>query len=40
MKIFIFYFIKLAMMGRETRQHMEWTTMGLINDLKDFISYD
>ena len=39
-KIFLFYFIKLAMIERERRQHMDWTMLGLINDLVNLISYD
>lgn len=39
-KIFLFYFIKLAMIGRERRQHMDWTMLGLINDFVNLISYD
>ncbi|KAA0063167.1 hypothetical protein E6C27_scaffold381G00530 [Cucumis melo var. makuwa] len=38
MKISLFYFIKFAMMGRERRQHMDWTMLGLIDDLEDFIN--
>lgn len=40
MKISLFYFIEHAMIGRERRQHMDWTMLGLIDDLKDFISYN
>ncbi|KAA0042982.1 Ulp1-like peptidase [Cucumis melo var. makuwa] len=38
-KMLVFYFIKLAMMSRKRRQHIDWTMLGMINDLKDFISY-
>ncbi|KAA0040653.1 hypothetical protein E6C27_scaffold370G00070 [Cucumis melo var. makuwa] len=31
-KMFIFYFIKLPMMGKERRQHMDWMMLGLINN--------
>ncbi|KAA0063070.1 hypothetical protein E6C27_scaffold468G001870 [Cucumis melo var. makuwa] len=36
----VFYFIELAMMGREKRQHMDWTMLSLIDSWEDFISYD
>lgn len=39
-KISLFYFIELAKMGRERRQHTYWTTLGLIDDLKEFVSFD
>ena len=40
MKISLFYFIELVMIGREMRQHMGLTMLGLIDDLEDFINYD
>ncbi|TYK11922.1 hypothetical protein E5676_scaffold177G00900 [Cucumis melo var. makuwa] len=40
MKMSLFYFIKLAMMERERRLYMDWTMLGLINDLEDFVSYN
>ncbi|KGN57895.1 hypothetical protein Csa_010434 [Cucumis sativus] len=39
-KISLFYFVELAMIGRERRQHMDWTMLGVIDDLEDFVSYD
>ncbi|KAA0044924.1 Ulp1-like peptidase [Cucumis melo var. makuwa] len=40
MKISLFCFIELVMMERERRKHMDWTMLGLIDDLEDFVSYD
>lgn len=40
MKMWIFYFIELAMIGRERRQYIDWTVLGFIDDLEDFVSYD
>lgn len=30
-KMAVFYFIKLAMMNRERRQHMDWTMLSVID---------
>ena len=38
--MFVFYFIDLAMMRREMRQHIDWTMLGLVDDLVDFIGCD
>ena len=34
-KMSLFYFIELAMVGRKNRQHMDWTILGLIEDLDE-----
>lgn len=39
-KMVVFYFIELTMMGREKRQHMDWTMLASINEWKDFFNYD
>ncbi|KAA0068109.1 Ulp1-like peptidase [Cucumis melo var. makuwa] len=39
-KMSLFYFVELAMMAREGRQYMDWTMLGLLDDLEDFVSYD
>lgn len=39
-KMSLFYFIELVMMGREKRQHMDWTILSLIDDVENFMSYD
>ncbi|KAA0046524.1 Ulp1-like peptidase [Cucumis melo var. makuwa] len=39
-KMLLFFFIELAMMGRERRQYIDWTMLGLIDDLDDFVTYD
>ena len=31
-KMLVFYFIELAMTGRDMRQHMKWTMLGLIDN--------
>ena len=37
MKMLLLYFIEFFMMGRERRQHINWTMLGLIHELEDFV---
>lgn len=39
-KMAIFNFLKLAMMGRERRQHMDWTLLDFIDVWEVFYSYN
>ncbi|KAA0060600.1 Ulp1-like peptidase [Cucumis melo var. makuwa] len=39
-KCYSFYFIELAMMGRERRLKVDCIMLGLIDDLEDFVSYN
>lgn len=39
-KMAIFYFLELAMMGRERRQHMDWMMLDFIDIWEDFCSCD
>lgn len=39
-KMEVFYFIELGMMGRERRQYMNWTILSVIDGWEDFCSYD
>ncbi|KAA0052021.1 hypothetical protein E5676_scaffold409G001620 [Cucumis melo var. makuwa] len=39
-KMSFFYFIELAMMGKERTHYRYWTMLGLIHDLENFMSYD